>query len=404
MYFDINTIDFEDLPYVFLLKNLLLDVSTSKYDAAKLNNLVKTYLGDLSFSILTTSKSSKEFLPLFKVSASALNENVNYIPTLINEVLLHSKFTKKEVKQVIMQITNNLKQHIIGNGMQIAMRLSASVYDQEASFVTNCSMGPKIYDFFNNLLKNYNHIEVNNKLKEVSSKLFNKSNVTISISGDETSRSLLAKQVKEIKLPRKSYDKVLNVKLSDETKNALVIPSGVSYNSLSSNLENINETFKGSAVVLTQIVNYDYLWAEIRVKGGAYGCGLSIGRNNNVSFGSYRDPNVTNSYEVFKNIVSYLDNFKATKEEFTSYVIGSMSNFDAPLSIPSLINAWDVNYLANYSKKDKLALKKEVLKTKLQDVKAYKEVFEKLLANSSEYTIGNVDKINEYSFDKVKQL
>ena len=69
------------------------------------------------------------------------------------------------------------------------------------------------------------------------------------------------------------------------------------------NLENINESFKGSAVVLTQIVNYDYLWAEIRVKGGAYGCGLSIGRNNNVSLGSYRDPNVKNTYEVFNNIV-----------------------------------------------------------------------------------------------------
>ena len=81
-----------------------------------------------------------------------------------------------------------------------------------------------------------------------------------------------------------------------------------------------------------------------------------------------------------------------------------MSNFDAPLSTPSLIDMWDINYLANYSKKDKLALKKEILKTTLTDIKAYKEVFEKLLENSSEYTIGNVDKINEYPFDGIYNL
>ena len=404
MYFDVNKISFEDLPYVYLLRNLLLNVSTNKYDVNKLNNLVKTYLGDLSFSLTSTSISKDKFMPFFKVSASALNENVSYIPTLINEVLLHSKFSKKEVKQVVVQLANDLKQSIIGNGMQIAMKLSSSCYDLDAAYLTNTSIGPKVYEFFNNLAKNYNHLEVNNKLKEVANRLFNKHNVNISISGDAETLSILKDNVKNIKLPRKEYENVLNVKLSNEIKNALIIPSGVSYNSLSSNLENINESFKGSALVLTQIVNYDYLWAEIRVKGGAYGCGLSIGKNNNVSLGSYRDPNVTNTYKVFKDIVKYLDEFKVSKEEFKSYVIGSMSNFDAPLSIPSLINVWDINYLANYTKKDKLNLKKEVLKTTLQDVKAYKEVFEKLIENSSEYTIGNIDKIKEYDFKAVKSL
>ena len=201
MYFNIDTISFEDLPYVYLLKNLLLNVSTSKYDVAKLNNLVKTYLGSLSFQVLTTSKSKNEFYPYFKVSASALNENVSYIPTLINDVLLHSKFSKKEVKQVVVQLANELKQHIIGNGMQIAMKLSASCFDLEAAFTTNCLIGPKVYDFFNNLSKNYNHNEVSKKLKEVASKLFNKNNVTISISGDQTTLSLLKETVKNIKLP-----------------------------------------------------------------------------------------------------------------------------------------------------------------------------------------------------------
>ena len=282
------------------------------------------------------------------------------MPLLINEMLLHSKFTKKEVKQIIMQSVTELKQYIMADGMRVAMKASSASFSKEAAFTDKCVSGIGLYDFYNNLLSNYNHNEVKEKLNSVVQRLFNKKNVKISLSGDEKVLSSLTNAVREIKLPRKSYEHVLDVKLSECKSSSLIIPAGISYNSLSFNLENINERFKGSALVLTQIVNYDYLWAEIRVKGGAYGCGLSIGRNNNVSFGSYRDPNVVNTYKVFNEITSYLDKFNPSKEEFNSYVIGSMSSFDAPLSTPSLINAWDINYINGYTSKDKKALKKEI--------------------------------------------
>ena len=404
MYFDLNTIKFEDLPYVLVLKELLTNVATKSYSVSKLNNLIKTYLGDMNFSISVVSKKDGDYVASLKASLSALNENVSYIPTLLNEVLLHSKFSKNEVLQVIKQIVNNIKQSIIGNGMAVAMQLAASSFSKSAAISSNMAVGPKVYNFLNELLANYNHNEVNRKLKEIASCLFNKSNVKVSMSGDTNTLKILKEAVKEIKLPRRKYEQVLDVKLEDIASNALIIPSGVSYNSLSSNLKELQEEVKGSSVVLCQIVNYDYLWAEIRVKGGAYGCRLGISQDGMVTFGSYRDPNVKNTYEVFNNIVKYLNNFKVSKDEFKSYIIGAMSNFDVPMSTPSLINTWDINYLCGVSKKDKETLKKQVLKTTLKDVKEYAEVFEKLLSNSSKYTIGNDEKIKEHSFDNVTNL
>ena len=404
MYFDLNSIAFEDLPYVILLKALFKNVKTNKYEVSKLNNLIKTYLGDLAFSEIVLSSSKDDYQLYFKVTASALLENVSYLPEIINEVLLHSKFTKKEVYRIAKQITNNLRQGVIENGMGQAIMMSRRHYSLSSAIQANAFSGPLVYDFYNNLINNFDYQKINKKLKEIVSKVFNKKNVKLSMSGDQTTVDELLKSMKKLKLPLKSYKSELEVKVANIENEALIIPSEVSYNAMSNNLECIGKKYEGKYAVLAQIVNYDYLWAEIRVKGGAYGCSLSIGKNGDVSLGSYRDPNVKNTYDVYDNLTTYLKNFKVSKEIFNSYIIGTMSNFDVPASTPSFINEWDINYLLNVSKKDKENLKKQVLKTKIDDINSCHEIFEKFKETSSKYTIGNSSKISNYQFDKVKSL
>lgn len=404
MYFDLRTIAFEDLPYVLLLKSLFLNVPTTHYPVADITNLVKTHLGDLSFSELVTSSSKEDYQAFFKVSVSALNENVSYIPKLLQEILLHSKFSKKEVLQIAKQIANDLKQQIIANGTSVAMSLVRSSYSKEGSFIANALKGPNVLDFFNHLIKNYHHQEVNQKLKDISKALFNKQNVILSMSGDEKTLLLLKEALRKVKLPKKQYELILNLPTKEVSKNAFIIPSGVSYNALCNNLEDYNEHYQGKYLVLAHIISYDYLWAEIRVKGGAYGSSLSVMKNNDFVLSTYRDPNVKNSYETFKNLPNYLRKFKVSKDEFLSYIIGTMGNFDTPLSTPSLINTWDIHYLNGYHKKDKVKLKKEVLKTRLKDIQECADLIEKMLKNASECTIGNDRKIDDYSFDRVKPL
>ena len=81
-----------------------------------------------------------------------------------------------------------------------------------------------------------------------------------------------------------------------------------------------------------------------------------------------------------------------------------MGNFDTPTSIPVLINIWDINYIKGYTKKDKMHLKKEVLSTKQTDINEMSKVFDKLLVDAKEYTIGESVKIKEYNFDKIDTL
>lgn len=404
MYFNLNCISVNDLPYVLLLKELLTNVATRTYDVTKLNKVIKTFLGDLDFVelILSDQKDIADFY--FKISTSALDENINYIPEILNEVLLHSKFTTKEVLQIAKQITNDLKQQIINSGMNIAMSLARSAFSKEASLSVKAFKGPEVYNFFNNLVTNYNHKAIKAKLKELVTKIFNKNNAFVSLSGNETTINLLKDSLKKLKMPNKYFDSILDVSLNSIKSEALVVPSMVSYNAMSSSLENFNQKFNGSHLVLSHIVSYDYLWPEIRVKGGAYGANLVITRNNDITFGTYRDPNVKNSYEAFKNIVNYLKNFKVTKKEFLTYIIGTLGGFDSPLSTPSTINVADVNYLRGYSKKDKIKLKKEVLKTTMNDIVSFATLFEKMFKKAKEFTVGEESKIKEYSFTVVNKL
>ena len=404
MYFDMKTVSFKDLPYVMLLKNLLLNVSTRKYSSVQLNNIVKTYLGDLKFSELVSSTSKDDYKVFFKVTASALNENVNYIPEVLNEVLLRSKFTKKEIVTIAKQITNDLKQQIIGSGMALAMEKAKASYSKEASIAVQGLRGHKVYNFFNELVNNYNHKKVTEKLVDISKQLFNKKNVIVSMSGNEESISLLKESVGNIKLPIYSYKKILKVKLEDKLNDALIIPSGVSYNAKAFNIANIDEKVTGKHMLASHIVTYDYLWAEIRVKGGAYGNTLQVSRNGDVAFGSYRDPNVTNTYNVFNNVSNYLDNFNPSDDEFVSYIIGSLGNLDYPLSTPSMIDMWDINYINNFSKEDKVQIKQQVLNTTAKDIKELAKLFEVINEKASSYTIGNEEKIKEYNFDKIESL
>ena len=191
----------------------------------------------------------------------------------------------------------------------------------------------------------------------------------------------------------------------NEKIDALVIPSGVNCNVKGVNLNNLGYKVNGSLYVLQHILNYDYLWPEVRVKGGAYGCSLSLSISDDIIFGSFSDPNVINTYEVYDNTSIYLENFNPTEEEFISYLIGTVAKIDPPASTYSKIAGADKNMLCNLSIERLERLKKEILETSIDDIKSYSSLFKKIAQLSILCTVGNEEKINEYSrLENIKKL
>lgn len=404
MYFDEKVIKNEELGYCLLLSNLLGNLATKSYSAQELNSTVNTYLGDLKFSQLISSKEKDDCQIKFKVSVSALEENIGYISNIINEVLFKTKFTGKEVKIALLQLINELKNEIIGNGMAVAMNMVRATSSLEGAYTSKAFQGLEVYNFLNDIAANYDGKVVCAKLKEIVKTLFNKKNCLLSLSGDAETINKLTEEAKLIKLASKKPEETAEITEKESGSEALIIPSGVSYNALGSNLSSLGFETSGKLNVLTHIVNFDYLWTEIRVKGGAYGVRVQQYLNGDLCFGSYRDPNVKNTYEVFEGVAKYLREFKPTKDEFNTYLIGANGSFDTPLSTPVFIDVWDRFYITGITRKDRIALRKQMIHTKQEDIVSYAPLFEALASNSSRYTIGNDEKINEYQFDKKASL
>lgn len=164
--------------------------------------------------------------------------------------------------------------------------------------------------------------------------------------------------------------------------------------------------YSGAANVLSSAIRFDYLWNEVRVKGGAYGSMYSHRRNGSLAFGSYRDPNIQKTLDVYKKLPEYVESLTVTEEELNKYIIGTISPLEQPKSAVSKGMAALSRLKTDFSAEDIVALKEEILATKSAQLSDYAKEIEKVLEDASVVVIGNKAQIEEEKnlFDEIYTL
>ena len=154
------------------------------------------------------------------------------------------------------------------------------------------------------------------------------------------------------------------------------------------------------------ILSYDYLWINLRVKGGAYGCMSGFGMSGEGYFVSYRDPNLAKTDQVYEGIVDYLEKFSVDERDMTKYVIGTISGLDTPLN-PSDKGARALSaYLSHVSNEMLQKERDEVLDANVEDIRNLAGIVSAVLKTGSFCTVGNEEKIEACKelFGEVKNL
>lgn len=393
-YFDLNVLDVEELAYARILARLFVKLDTKNYTADKLQSYIKTYLGNISFSPVINAIDKEEYIAKMLVSISSLEENIPHISKILNEVINNTIYDEEKIKTILVQMKNRERNAIIENGTSAATTVIRSYLSKEGA-LTNKMSGINMYNLLCDLVDNFDSSFIL-KLQTIAKKIFNKNNMIISISGDSETLQLLTKSVDELELENGDLKPQLKVSYPTEKFDALVIPSGVNCNVKGINLKDLDYELNGSLYVVQHILNYDYLWPEVRVKGGAYGCSLSLSISNDILLGSFSDPNVLNTYNVYDDVASYLEEFNPTEEEFISYLIGTIAKIDPPASTYSKICTADKNLLCGITVERLEKLKSEILNTTVETVKSYSKLFKKIAQLAIIFTVGNEEKINEY--------
>ncbi|WP_312560268.1 insulinase family protein [Anaerospora sp.] len=406
--FDTRQVPQADIPYIHLLAEMLGKINTNEHEYGELANEINLHTGGIYYDILAyADKASDEhFYPKFRIRSKALVTKLPQALQLLGEVAGNSSFSdKKRLREVIQQTKANWETSLFRRGQQIAASRVLSYLSPVAKY--NESGLLSFYQFLIGLEKNVADRldEISAKLEQVARLIFNKENLLISLTCEEegfgqfeNQLQLLTSQLGNLPFKPSSYQFEL-AKLNE----GLMTSGKVQYVTKGANFRREGFTYHGSLKVLETILRYDYLWNRIRVQGGAYGGFAQFERTGNMVFGSYRDPNLKESLQVYDETARFLRTFNVSEREMTKYIIGTMSQLDSPLTPQMKGERATMHYIRNITQSDIQQERDEIISTKRETVRNLADMIESAMKQNYICVMGSEQKIkaNKELFGKL---
>lgn len=352
-YFDLSCVAFEDLPYVTLLCRLLKQLPTREHSAEELDNLLAGKLGFLSFTTeVMTQPDVDGARPYLLVSAGALSEKIDALASLPREVwssTLLADADADRVRDVLTQIRIGLEQGFINNGHSAALGRAMS-YSSPSAVVREQLSGVDFYLFLRDLLEHFDERldDLRAKLAELAERIFVADGCMASFTGSDEDFDAYWDAAGDLGLGAGdgAGRHALAVPAPCDRHEAFVIPSDICFAARACDPRRLGIDVTGAWAVAANALSYDYLWNEIRVKGGAYGCGFRAAGERQTAFYTYRDPAIDPSIERVERAGAWLGRFEPDEAAFEGFIVSCVSGMDAPVKPYALTKRRNTTYLA----------------------------------------------------------
>lgn len=412
--FDMKNIDVKYLPYAAVLKKALGMLDTENHTYGDLYNDINIYTGGISGAISTYTDAADvtQFETTFEISVKVLHNNLAKAFELVKEILMTTKFDDvKRLKEIFAEQYARLQSDLSSAGHQTAA-LRAMSYISPAAMVSDGVSG---IEYFRHLEKMNESInteegarEIIDTLKNLCKAIFRPENLLVDITGTEKEYEGIPEE--SLSFSKAIYTEEISLgelKLVPEKKNEAFKTAGqVQYVCRAGNFASKGLKYNGALRVLKVMMGYDYLWKNIRVLGGAYGCMSSYAKNGDAAFVTYRDPNLKNSIDVFEKAADYLRSFNADDRTILQYIIGAVSDLDTPKT-PSGKGTYGLTAFLCHAKMENIQRNRdELLSTNKDTIRELAKYVDAFMADNCLCVIGTSDKIDESKdlFNKVEQL
>ncbi len=407
-----DTVPQEDLYYVGLLKVVLGSIDTEHYSYSELTSEIHLNSGGVDFSVSSFAnlQEPEHFTGAFVASVRVLYDRLDFGFEILEEILNRSVFDdEKRLGEVIQETRSRAKMKLESAGHSTAVSRATS-YTSATAYYNEMTGGTAYYNFLERIAKNYEaeKTTIIAKLKEVCARLFTSSNLLINYTADEQGYSWLPESMKKLTDHLQPGDGVLYpfTHPVENRNEGLKTSSQVNYVARCGNFRTAGYEYTGALRILQVILSYDYLWLNVRVKGGAYGCMSGFGRSGEGYLVSYRDPNLAETYQIYEGIVKYLQEFDPDDRDMTKYVIGAISGMDTPMT-PSLKGSRGLSaYLSKITGEIMQKERDQVLGATKEDIRALADIIQAVLDTGSLCVVGNEEKIeaNRDLFGEVRNL
>lgn len=394
LHFDASDLSFDELPYLSLLSSVLTNLPTKKGDPLSLKNRIKTNLGSFSVATSVVPNFSKRELtkPVISVSTSALDSKLEYLSSIVKEVLCESVFSDEEIVKIILtQAIRGLEEGLILDGESFALGRIAAMESGEGA-AKEYLAGYEAYRALKDISKSISNGErLLPRLESLAKRLFVKERLSLAITGEHTER--LRKDVLSV-IPSgeaPAPKKILPLKKQNE---GFAVPSRVAYAALGSFSE-ASPKMLGSLRVARSILSYEYLWNAVRIVGGAYGTGFVTRKNGDIGFYSYRDPSPSGAINAYRGAAEYLRDFARRDTDLTKFIIGAYGEYDI-LTTPRLAAGIEThNHLTGWTPDMEAELKNALLSVTNDDLLAVADLLEGVINDSSVCVFANRETLSK---------
>jgi len=410
--FELDKIPAEYYPYVGILNNVLFNVDTENYGYGDLVNEMDTYVGWMGTGTAVSNQyhnpgNCRTFL---QMNSKFVYSNLGKVMELIREVALTSKFDDdKRLLEVLEEYKTGVQQSMISAGNSVAASRALS-YDNLPAAYNDVLSKLSLYRLYSEILENYEErkAQLIEKLSTLCKMIFRAENLRVDFTGAREELPKIEEAIKELKTKLFACDveKGHFVPKLEKKNEGFMEPSQVNYVCRAGNYRKKGLPYDGSLKALKVMMGYDYLWMNVRVRGGAYGCSGNFAPTGESYFVSYRDPQITKTIDVYKAASDYIRNFQADERTMTKYVIGAIGELDTPMT-PSAKGAFSKEaYLSGITEQDLQKERDELLTTTPEKIRSLAKYVDAFMEDDVIVACGNTNKIkeNESLFGRIENL
>ncbi len=410
--FDLKNISEEDFAYVGLFKGVLGLLNTKNYSYGELYNEIHIKTGGMASvtNVYTRVEDISKNKVTLELKVKVLYDNINEAFKLFEEMMFSSDFSdKKRLHEIISEAKSRMQAQMMSAGHSVAVNRALSYFSPSA--VLNEKLSG--VEFYNQIEKwesdfdKYGDI-ICERLRSLAVQIFRQENLMIDMVAEESAYDMLLPCMEELnkvmyKEPVKQSGFVAApFKETEGLKSA----SQVQYVACAGNFRNAGLEYTGVLKVLKVMLGYDYLWNQVRVKGGAYGCMCNFGKSGDSYFVSYRDPNLSNTLDVYEKAADYISSFEVDERSMTQFIIGAISDLDTPMN-PSAKGLFSLSgYMTGVTDEMLQKERDEIINADEKSLRECAEIIQAFVSQNCICAVGNAEKIEKDKrlFDVVRPL
>lgn len=399
--FDLKQVPEELFPYVGLLQVMLGLVDTEKRSYSELYHEIHLQTGGIApaVNVYTNADDLSDYKLTFDLKVKTLYENLPKAFELAAEILTESVYTDaKRLFELVAENRSDKQAQMMSAGHSLAAGQALSYLSKQAHLMDQVN-GLSFYRLLEGLEKDFEgkKEELSANMERLVHCIFRPENLMVDYTAQREGLAGIEPLIEALKskLHREPVEGKPYVPQPVKKNEGLMSSAQIQYVCRAGNYANKGFSYTGALRVLKVLMSYEYLWMQVRVKGGAYGCMCQFGKTGESYFVSYRDPNLEKTIETYEKAADFVEAFEADERTMTQYIIGAVSAMDMPLTPAARGNYSLAGYMTGFTFERAQQERDELLSTDAETIRKLAAHIRAFMEDDCLCVVGNEEKIKE---------